>query len=157
MTNEQAAEVILLIRAATGGKKVDEQTIDYFSVSLLPLDYKIALATATSGSVFWRFFPSWAEFQEIYRTQKKLQEPVGEQRDQLPPREKYGDAAPEWVWVWGWARTQRSPRNLIPFPQQQIPDSEVALSTEEYEALRKEWIEAGRPKAATPLPMTKSG
>lgn len=157
MTSAEATEVVTLLRAATGGR-VDEMTLDYFNAALLPLDYSIALSTATTGATVWRFFPSWAEFKEIYKTQQKLAEPVGEQRTELPPlpREKYGEDAPEWVWVWGWCRQQRAPRNLIPFPQQQLPDTEVSLSMEEYQALRDEWIAAGKPKAENLLPMAKS-
>lgn len=147
----------MLIRAATGGQ-VDEQKVSFFTAALLHLDYEIAISTATTGTVIWRFFPSWAEFKEIYRTQAKLKEPVGEQRIDTPlPREKYGTAAPEWVWVWGWCRTQRSPRNLIPFPQQELPESELSLSMEEYETLKEEWIAAGKPKATTPLPLQRVG
>lgn len=157
MTNEEATEVVTLLRASTGGR-VDEMTLDYFSAALLPLDYDIALSTATTGSTIWRFFPSWAEFKEIYKTQKRLAEPVGEQRTELPPvaREKYGEAAPEWVHVWQWSRTMRSPRCLIPFPQQNQPESEVvSLSMEEYEDLREEWIAAGSPKGDPILGLTR--
>lgn len=159
MTESQAAEVVMLMRAATGGR-VDQETIDYFSASLLALDYDIALSTATTGSVVWRFFPSWAEFSEIYKTQKALRDPVGEQRMEqhlrLPPSSKYGGEAPEWVWVWGWCRHLRKPRNLIYFPQQNVPDIEVSLSMEEYEALREEWVAAGSPKAEHPIPMART-
>ncbi len=154
MTEEQATEVITLLRAATGGR-VDENTIGYFSAALRDLEYDVALSSATTGATVWRFFPSWAEFKEIYRTQLKLREPVGEQREQLPPRDKYGESAPEWIWVWSWARQRRAPRCLIPFPQQGYPDIEPSLSMEEYEALRQEWVDAGKPKAEKLLPMAR--
>jgi hypothetical protein len=154
VTNEQALEVVTLIRAATGGRH-DQQTIDYFLAALLPLNFRIALSTATTGVVVWRYFPSWAEFREIYKTQERLAEPIGEQRAALPPREKYGTSAPEWVWVWSWARSYRSPRNLIAFPQQNLPDTETSLSIEEYEELREEWVAAGSPKAKNPIPLAR--
>lgn len=153
MTQAQADEIIALLRAATGGR-VQESTASYFSAALRDMDYEIALSSATTGATVWRFFPSWAEFKEIYSTQKKLLEPVGEQRTDLPSRSKYGDAAPEWVWVWSWARQKRAPRCLIPFPQQNVPDIEASLSMEEYEALREEWTAAGKPKAEKLLPMS---
>lgn len=156
MTSTEAAEIVTLLRAATGGR-VDENTIDYFNAALLPLDYEIALSTATTGTAVWRFFPSWAEFKEIYWTQKKLREPAVAPSQMLPPKEKYGESAPEWVHVWVWCRQMRAPRNLIPFPQQNLPDTETSLTREEYEALREEWIAAGKPKADPILGLTKVG
>lgn len=105
MTDDQAKEVVMLIRAATGGQ-VDEQKVGFFTAALLHLDYEIAISTATTGTVIWRFFPSWAEFKEIYRTQSKLKEPVGEQRSQAEPalRLERGRKIPDWVRRWVAAR-----------------------------------------------------
>lgn len=138
MTEDQANEVVMLIRAATGGQ-VNEEKVGFFTAALLHLDYEVALSTATTGSVIWRFFPSWAEFKEIYRTQIKLREPVGEQRD-LPdsnPRIERGRKIPYWVKRWVAARFLYSrfgrEQDLRWFPEQRgftdpsnerMPDSE---------------------------------
>lgn len=106
MTDDQANEVVMLIRAATGGQ-VDDEKVGFFTAALLHLDYETAISTATTGTVIWRFFPSWAEFKEIYRTQAKLREPVGEQRTQVvepAPQIERGRKIPYWVKRWVAAR-----------------------------------------------------
>jgi hypothetical protein len=141
VTEQQAEEVVMLIAAATGGPPPDDQKLAFFTAALLHLEYPIALSTATTGSVIWRYFPSWAEFKEIYRTQQKLTEPLGEQRDQLaeplPPIAR-GRKIPDWVRRWVaarflYARFGRS-QDLRFFPEQKdfidatqmerMPDSE---------------------------------
>jgi hypothetical protein len=161
MNEEQAQEVVLLIRAATGGR-VEENTVNYFTAAMQVLDYDLALAAATVGTITWRRFPSWAEFKEVYRAQKRLAEPVGEQRQDLPlggreePSQKRGVAAPEWVWVWSWARLFREPTEQRMFPQQEWQgDPTTMMTTDEYEELRKEWKQAGSPKSRNPLPMAR--
>jgi len=161
MTEAQAEEVVMLIRAATGGR-ADENTVNYFAAAMQVLDYDLALAAASVGTITWRWFPSWAEFKEVYRAQKRLAEPVGEQR-QAPLQAgdetqdgKRGVAAPEWVWVWSWARLDRSPTESRMFPQQEGHcDPAHLMSTDDYEELRKEWEEAGSPKSQNPLPMAR--
>lgn len=160
MTEEQAKEVVTLIRAATAAR-VEEQTVHYFEAALGHLDYELALSAAAIGTITWRWFPSWAEFKEIYRSQKRLSEPVGEQRSEpesegsssMEDEGKRGDHAPEWVHVWSWCRQARNPRNMRGFPQQEGWDD--PMSTEEYERLRGEWIAAGSPKSDNPLPMAR--
>ena len=70
---------------------------------------------------------------------------------------KRGTAAPEWVWVWNWARSQRDPRLDTPFPQQRdwVDPRGPMLSTTEYEAVREEWLAAGAPRASSPLPSVR--
>lgn len=160
MSEQQAAEIVLLLRAATASR-VEQSTLDYFSVALLPLDYDLGLAAASVGTITWRRFPSWAEYKESYRAQQRIAGPVGEQRDTSTRgdeelMEKRGVAAPEWVWVWSWARLMRQPRNLRMFPQQESQtDPTTVMTTDEYEELRKEWKEAGSPKSANPLLMSR--
>jgi hypothetical protein len=161
VNDTQAQEVVLLIRAATGGR-VEENTVTYFTAALQALDYDLGLAAATVGTITWRKFPSWAEFKEVYRAQKRLAEPVGEQRQDLPlggrdePSQKRGEAAAEWVWVWSWARLQRSPTETRMFPQQESQsDPTTIMTTDDYEELRKEWKLAGSPKSKNPLPMAR--
>ena len=73
---------------------------------------------------------------------------------ELPQEEfKRGEQAPEWVWVWSWARSAREPRETRPLPQQEgWGDPKHSLTVEEYKELREEWVKAGKPKAAHPIP-----
>jgi len=52
----------------------------------------------------------------------------------------------EWVSVWFWLRFLRSQRVMDPLPQMDWRNPE-AMSDEEYELLRLEWIGAGAPRA----------
>lgn len=151
MTRDQARDIVNLLRAATGGR-VNEDTIAYFEASLEDLEYEPALTAATLGARTWRYFPSWADFRDAYRGQQRAREPVGEHRADLPVSKptKY----PEWCWVWLWARTKRSPRCLIPLPQQTgFADPELMMSDADYARLREEWLAAGSPKAEHPIPL----
>lgn len=69
---------------------------------------------------------------------------------------KRGTAAPEWAWVWGWARFMRDPTIDTPFPQQRnhVDPNGPMLSKAEYETLRDEWHAAGSPKAERPIPLS---
>lgn len=161
MTEEQAAEVTLLLKAATGGR-VEQSTVEYYNVALLPLDFNHALTAATIGTITWRKFPSWAEFKEIYRAQVRLAEPVGEQRNDPPSRVgedpdfKRGLAAPEWVHVWYWSRVIRQPSENRGFPQQEgNVDPRTQMTRDDYEKVRVEWKEAGSPKYENPIPMAR--
>lgn len=61
---------------------------------------------------------------------------------------KRGYATPEWVWVWKWARNDREPQCWRGFPQQLAwADPDTIMNTTEYEALKEEWRNAGRPKS----------
>lgn len=160
MTPQQASDVVALLRAATRGQ-VDEGKARYFEAALLHLDYAPALAAANMGTVTWRMFPSWAEFKEVYRAQSRTREidEASENHRRTHENEfKRGVAAPEWVWVWtwcrGWADRSRRPPEERPFPQQaQYTDMREAMTMDEYELLLAEWVEAGSPKSASPLPM----
>jgi hypothetical protein len=158
VTAEQAKDIVSLLRAATRGQ-VDDEKASYFEAALLHLEYDWALAAATVGLITWQYFPSWAEFKEGYRAQKRLAEPVGEQRSAEEPEYKRGIAAPEWVWVWSWCRgwsptAARDPVEERPFPQQaNYVDVTKAMTTDEYEELRDEWVSAGSPKPRSPLPV----
>lgn len=94
MTEDQAQQVITLIKAACGSR-VDADQIDYFTARLIALDYQIGLAAASTGSIVWRRFPSWAEFFEHYKAQDHLRAPVGEQRIEEPLPKRY--EIPHWV------------------------------------------------------------
>ena len=157
MTEENAFEVTMLIKAATAGR-VDQATIDYFNAALLELDFQLAVQAATIGTITWRKFPSWAEFKELYRAQQRLAEPEERKSSPSAQREpifKRGEAAPEWVWVWSWARMRREPRETRFLPQQDAALASERMSMDEYEELRKEWMAAGSPKSKNPLAMFK--
>lgn len=160
MNEEQAQEVVMLIRAATAAR-VEDNTLQYFTAALQALDYDLGLAAASIGTITWRKFPSWAEYKEVYRAQKRLAEPVGEQRQDTPKDRqdsgfKRGVGAAEWVHVWMWCRTERQPRNLRAFPQQESHvDPGDIMTNDEYEKVRDEWKEAGSPKYEKPIPMAR--
>lgn len=157
MTEDQAHELVQLIRAATADSWVSEETLGYFETAMLHLDYEDALAAARVASVTWDKFLSWGKFKEIYRAEKRLREPAGDQRSDLPQDyAKRGDTAPEWVHVWSWLRTGRETTEWRFLPQQysNAPE-ELVLTDEEYLALRDEWIAAGSPKSRNPIPMAR--
>ena len=61
---------------------------------------------------------------------------------------KRGYATPEWVWVWKWARTLRAPQLWRGFPQQLgWADPDTIMNMSDYESLKGEWENAGRPKS----------
>jgi hypothetical protein len=163
MKEAEARDVVGMIRAATTiGKDLDAGTMDYWVSQIQPLDAEAATRAVIAGSKEWRYFPSWAQFYEIYRAEKRklddklLAEQVGEQRASLPPAEgKYGVEAPEWVWVWSWCRFRRDPKEERPFPQQaEYADPTTVLTMDEYETIHEEWKAAGSPKSQNPIPLS---
>jgi hypothetical protein len=73
---------------------------------------------------------------------------------QTTSREK---GTPEWVFVWSWARSQRAPRCLVPFPQQDgFVEPDMMMSMAEYEKLRDEWLAAGGPKFENPIMLARA-
>ena len=95
MTEAEATEVVMLMKAASS-RNVEQDTLEYFIARLTTYDYEPALAAATVGAGVWRFFPSWADYSEMYRAQKRsLGEPVGEQRDQTPLKPAIGPVSKE--------------------------------------------------------------
>ena len=144
MKPEEARELVVILAAATSTRLLNDEKL-VWEEQFLPLDADLATQAVMSGRSTWRRFPSWRDFKEAYNAQKRLSEMEADQRSKLPePEPKRGVQAPEWVWVWNWCRDMRKPRNYVPFPQQDQPDS---MSVAEYEQLRDEWIAAGSPKA----------
>lgn len=149
MKPEEAESLVVMLAAATSSRLNDNE-VAVWEEQFLPLDAHLASKAVLSGRNTWRRFPSWRDFKEAYNAQKRLSEAEGEQRSRTPePESKRGVQAPEWVWVWNWCREKRSPRNFRPLPQQGAPD---AMTMQEYEGLRDEWIAAGSPKAKKLLP-----
>lgn len=104
MTEQQANEIVTLIRAACASR-VEDDTIAYFGARLSALDYEAALSAATMGTVSWRRFPSWADFNEMYQAQRKLRQPSGEQREREKEHRSSGvREIPFWVRRWIAAR-----------------------------------------------------
>lgn len=150
MKAEEAESLVVMLAAATSSR-LNNDEVAVWEEQFLPLDADLASKAVLSGRNTWRRFPSWRDFKEAYNAQKRLSEAEGEQRSRTP-EPKRGVQAPEWVWVWSWCNWYREPRNVRPFPQGGQPD---AMSMEEYEKLRDEWLAAGSPKAKTPLPMLR--
>lgn len=158
MKESEAETIIGMIRSATSTYKLDLSTVQYWQGQMVRLDAETATKAVIVGSREWRFFPSWAQFYEVYRAEKRkydlLSEPVGEQGIRTPADGKRGVAAPEWVWVWSWARMMRDPRDDRSFPQQEgHVDPTTIMTSEEYEQLRAEWVAEGSPKSRNPLPV----
>lgn len=152
MKPEEARELVVILAAATSTRLLNDEKL-VWEEQFTPLDADLATRAVMAGRNTWGRFPSWKDFKEAYNAQKRLSEAEADQRSKVPPPEpKRGVQAPEWVWVWNWLRELREPRNMIPLPQQQQPDS---MSVEEYEKLRDEWVAAGSPKAKKLLPMLR--
>jgi hypothetical protein len=147
MTESDAREVVMLLRAATT-TPISADTIDYFSVALLPFDYEAALTAATKGvRVHWRRFPSWFEFREAYNAELKLRDDDGRSaQDAMPKRTEEGGGKktiPFWVKRWiaarflftRWGRDQ----DLRPFTEQK--DRLTSLAGEIEWMPEDEWVE----------------
>jgi hypothetical protein len=142
----EAAELVGVMAAMTSTRLL-EQEREVWIEQVSPLDADLATKAVLEGRREWKRFPSWAQFHEAYALQKKLSEPVGEQRDMIEVQGKRGIATPEWVYVWWWARRSRTPRSLIPFPQEKgFADDADIMSQERYDKLLAEWVAAGSPK-----------
>ena len=155
MTEDQAHDIVQLIRAGTADSWVSEETLGYFETAMLHLEFDSALAAANAGLVTWDKFPSWGKFKDIYRAEKRLREPAGEQRFDADLG-KRGEKAPDWVHVWSWLRTIRDPQEWRFLPQQEsgAPDDQI-LTYDEYDAFKLEWEEAGSPRSKNPIPMAR--
>lgn len=155
MKREEAETYVMMMAAATSTRLLNDEKV-VWEEYLLPLDADITYRTVMSGRRTWARFPSWKLFKEVYNSERNLSEPVGEQRSSTTSESKYGTEPPEWAFVWHWCRTMRKPRNLIPFPQQTgWVDEATMLTLDEYEALRREWEQAGKPKAENLIPVLR--
>jgi hypothetical protein len=146
MKVDEALELVNMMAGMTSTRLL-EQEHEVWVEQIVPLDAGLATKAVLAGRRDWDRFPSWKSFMEAYNLQKRLAEPVGDQRDQVVVDGKRGFATPEWVYVWWWARRSRAPRVLVAFPQQRgyVDDIEV-MSQERYEQLLDEWVKAGSPK-----------
>jgi len=134
----------MLLRAATT-TPISADTIDYFSVALLPLEYEPALTAATKGvRVHWRRFPSWFDFREAYNNELKLREPDATSvQDALGISPEGKRVIPFWVKRWiaarflfaRWGREQ----DTRPFTEQK--DRLTSLAGEIEWMPEDEWVE----------------
>ena len=152
MKENEARDLLGMMKAATTQYPLDDETIGFWIDGLGVLDADIATRAVMVGIRTWEQFPPWASFYEAYRmVQRQVKDQ--ERHEAIVTEGKWGYETPEWVWVWSWARFHRDPAEDRPFPQQaDHVDPTTAMTTEEYEILRSEWIAIGRPKKETPLP-----
>ena len=152
MKESEARDLLGMLKAATTQYPLDEETIGFWLDGLTVLDADIATNAVLVGIRTWEQFPPWASFYEAYRMVQR-QARDAERKAEIVEEGKWGYETPEWVWVWSWCRFRRDPTDQRPFPQQaDFVDPAEAMTTDEYEILRNEWIEIGRPKMRTPLP-----
>lgn len=151
MKDEDAREVLGMVKAATTQFPIGEEVVGFWLNALQPLDAELATKAVLRGVRSWRKFPAWSDFYDIYTAVRRDAEAAArEANDTVDGRRGY--APPEWVLVWSWARNYREPRADRSLPQQDYwADPEDTMTTQEYEALRQEWIAAGSPKG-NPLP-----
>lgn len=151
MKENEAQDILRMVRGATTQFPVDDDTITFWLHSLKPLDAEAATKAVILGARTWDRFPAWASFFEAYRAAQRARD-VQErgQKDIVVGRR--GFATPEWVWVWMWARTIRDPREDRGFPQQDMwTDPERTMTNSDYQELRKEWVDLGSPKGKMPI------
>jgi hypothetical protein len=152
MKENEARDLLGMLKAATTQYPLDDETISFWIDGLTIMDADIATRAVMAGIRTWEHFPPWASFYEAYRMVQR-QTKDQKHRAEIVEEGKWGYETPEWVWVWSWVRFHRDPAEDRPFPQQaDFVDPAEAMTTEEYEILREEWIAIGRPKKETPLP-----
>lgn len=152
MKENEARDLLGMLKAATTQYPLDDETIGFWIDGLTVLDADIATKAVFTGIRTWEHFPPWASFYEAYRMVQR-QARDEERHAAIVEEGKRGYETPEWVWVWSWCRFLRDPKEERPFPQQDsFVDMAEAMTTGEYDILRSAWIEAGRPKKGAPLP-----
>jgi hypothetical protein len=152
MKENEARDILGMLKAATTQYPLDDETVGFWLDGLTVLDAEITTKAVLIGIRTWEHFPPWASFYEAYRMVQR-QTKDAERHAEIVEDGKWGYETPEWVWVWSWVRFHRDPVEDRPFPQQaDFVDTTTAMTTDEYEILRDEWIETGRPKKAAPIP-----
>lgn len=131
--------------------KMNSETADLWLSVLVHEDADEATAVVAHMAQKMHYVPKIVDFKEVMRL---LHPPQAPPPFEALPEYKRGIEAPEWVWVWSWARWKRDPAEERPFPQQAAHvDTTQILTQDEYESLLTEWLEAGSPKAKSPLPL----
>ena len=146
MELNEAQAIIDLIGGAVNAKNFNAHTYELWLTQLAPLDAKLATNAALSGIQDWDYFPSWAQFYTLYQGQRRLKA-LDEASVENAEALRRGERAPEWAYIWLWARYGRTPREERSFPQQERwGDPENTMSMNEYKKLRAEWVKAGEPR-----------
>lgn len=141
----EAHDLVTMMKGATGAY-LDDEKVEFWELSLLPLDAGLATKAVLHGVNSWKTFPSWAEFKEIYAMQGRRQR-EDEREAEVVKEGRYGYAPPEWTLVWNWARNYRDPKEERGLPQQgDWADPMKTMTTADYDALHAEWVAAGSPK-----------
>ncbi len=148
---EPAAREILAMMKDHWNMYLSEPTVEMWMAFLVGLDAELATKAVAKLATSQRETPKIADVKE---TVSMLRRQAESRLPGLPQATKREKGTPEWVWVWSWARHSRTPRCLIPFPQQSphVDPTEV-MSMDEYASLREEWVTAGSPKAKHPIPL----
>jgi hypothetical protein len=142
MTRDDALTVVGLLNAAFPNEALEEPTVALWLSLLMEMaDAEAATNAALAIVKSGQRFPSIADFRQIYRVHVEL-----EPKAALPAASVAATDIPEWVLVWRWARQEREPTIMAPFPQQHPHHQPPYLTEREYHALREEWVAAGSPR-----------
>jgi hypothetical protein len=143
MTEKEARELIGMIE---GHWRVDfgPQGRELWLSLMLPYDAQLTSEAVCELGKSQQRAPAFADVRSAILALHKSR------RDEnaLPEQTKPGKT-PEWVWVWTWLRDRGEERFL---PQQgEWSDPAQTMSQHDYEALRAEWVKAGRPRRRAAL------
>lgn len=154
MQEADALRITAYLNAAYPNMALDEASVAVFSKELaLLVDPRIAMEAAQKIVRTMTRFPTIADFRGVYRSVNEGRR-RGEEKKELasPPEDRA--PIPEWVSIWWWSTHMRDPI-VKKVPKQVAGDGYPALSKEEYEQLKTEWIELGRPTASSVTPRMK--
>lgn len=140
MTREQASKVVGYLNAGFHREALEPASALVWmnDVSLLA-EFEVAQAAAAKIVRSADKFPTIHEFRVAYRAVLETQAPLPSLEP--PPRET---KRPEWVDVWGWARSVGDER-WLPQQEDQRDLSRPRMSLDEYAELREAWLVAGAP------------
>lgn len=122
---------------------------EMWRAELLPHDVELAMKALVYLAKKFSLKPRLADFTQVLTmfARNARSDARTEADARAIEQGKRGYATPEWVWIWKWARTQRVPQDWRGFPQQlEWADPGFIMNMTEYEALKTEWQDAGRPK-----------
>ncbi len=83
MKENEARDILGMLKAATTQYPLDQETIGFWLDGLTVLDAEIATKAVLTGIRTWEQFPPWASFYEAYRMmQRQEQAAVRERQDE---------------------------------------------------------------------------
>jgi hypothetical protein len=149
MTPAIAKSVVRILEANFGPWEKDKRSFWVHRVSNLE-DGEAAYVTAGELVDGWTGPPPrYGDFRANYLRNRERVATARAERG-LPSAENRHFGIPQWVYVWCWSRWRRDPRHEQPLPQMREPDTDEplhdAISEEEYDELREEWVAAGAPR-----------